>query len=99
MYFVLTMPEIENPDHWDTAAQHYEQTAHPFTVRFAKTALAGVELIPDSQLFDLAAGRGALALLAARTGARVLATDFSPRMVARIAAANLPNVNAQVMDG
>src|SRR5690606_24637349 len=42
---------------------------------------------------------GALALAAARTGAQVLATDFSPGMVARIAAAGLPNVEAQVMDG
>jgi ubiquinone/menaquinone biosynthesis C-methylase UbiE len=44
-------------------------------------------------------GTGALALLAARTGAQVLATDFSPAMVARIAAANLTNVEAKVMDG
>ena len=47
----------------------------------------------------MAAGTGALALIAARTGAQVLATDFSPGMVARIAAANLPNVEARVMDG
>ena len=93
------MSDYENPDHWDAAARHYEQTAHPFTARFAAAALARVVLTPDSRVLDVAAGTGALALLAARTGAQVLATDFSPAMVARIAAANLTNVEAKVMDG
>lgn len=93
------MQDFENPDHWDQAAQHYEKTAHPFTARYAETALARVALGPDSRVLDVAAGTGALALAAARTGAQVLATDFSPGMVARIAAAGLPNVEAQVMDG
>jgi ubiquinone/menaquinone biosynthesis C-methylase UbiE len=93
------MPEFEDPNHWDKAAQHYEQTAHPFTARYAEAALAGVALTSDSHVLDVAAGTGALALLAARTGAQVLATDFSPGMVARIAAAGLPNVEARVMDG
>lgn len=93
------MPEFENSDHWDAAAQHYEKTAHPFTARYAEAALARVKLMPDSRVLDVAAGTGALALAAARTGAQVLATDFSPGMVARIAAAGLPNVEARVMDG
>lgn len=93
------MAEFENPEHWDTAAQHYEKTAHPFTARYAEAALALVTLTPDSRVLDVAAGTGALALLAARTGAQVLATDFSPGMIARIAERNLPNVEARVMDG
>lgn len=93
------MREFENPDHWDTAASHYERTAHPFTARFAEDALARVALTPASRVLDVAAGTGALALAAARTGAKVLATDFSPGMVARIAAAGLANVEARVMDG
>jgi ubiquinone/menaquinone biosynthesis C-methylase UbiE len=93
------MPEFENADHWDMAAQHYEKTAHPFTARYAAAALAHVALTPESRVLDVAAGTGALALLAAQTGAQVLATDFSPGMVARIAAARLPNVEARVMDG
>nr|WP_314467041.1 class I SAM-dependent methyltransferase [uncultured Novosphingobium sp.] len=95
----LTMPEFENPDHWDTAAQHYERTAHPFTMCYAEAALARVPLTPDSRVLDVAAGTGALALTAARSGAQVLATDFSPGMVARIAAASVPNVETRVMDG
>lgn len=89
----------ENPAHWDETATHYERTAHPFTSRFAEEALARVTLTPDMRVLDVAAGTGALTLAAARSGAYVLATDFSPGMVARIAAARLPNVDAEVMDG
>jgi ubiquinone/menaquinone biosynthesis C-methylase UbiE len=93
------MREFENASHWDTAAEHYERTAHPFTVRFAEAALELVVLTSDDRVLDIAAGTGALTLSAARTGARVLATDFSPGMVARIEAAKIPNVDARVMDG
>lgn len=93
------MREFEQADHWDKAALHYEATAHPFTARYAEAALARIALGPDDRVLDLAAGTGALALAAARTGARILATDFSPGMVARIATAGLPNVEARVMDG
>jgi len=93
------MPEFNDPSHWDTAALHYEKTAHPFTALFAQAALARVPLTADSRVLDVAAGTGALSLLAAQTGAQVLATDFSPGMVARIAATKLPNVEARVMDG
>ena len=93
------MREFENPTHWDRTAEHYERTAHPFTAQYAEAALARLPLRPGSQVLDVAAGTGALALAAARTGAQVLGTDFSPGMVARIAAANLPNVEARVMDG
>ena len=93
------MREFENPDHWDAAARHYETTAHPFTARFAEDALARVALTAEARVLDVAAGTGALALAAARTGAQVTATDFSPGMVARIAAAGLANVEARVMDG
>ena len=93
------MREFENPDHWDTAAQHYEKTAHPFTARYAEAALSRVDLRPGARVLDVAAGTGALALAAAQAGAQVLATDFSPGMVARIAAAGLPNLETKVMDG
>ncbi|BCM83090.1 class I SAM-dependent methyltransferase [Methylobacterium indicum] len=93
------MRELENPGRWDKVAQHYETTAHPFTARFAEAALATVPLTPDSRVLDVATGTGALAHAAARTGAQVTAIDFSPGMVARVAAAGRPNVDARVMDG
>ncbi|MFN6934302.1 MAG: class I SAM-dependent methyltransferase [Tsuneonella sp.] len=93
------MREFESRDHWDSAASHYERTARPFTALYAQAALARVDLTPDSRVLDVAAGTGALAIAAARSGAQVLATDFSPGMVACIAAHNLPNVEARVMDG
>lgn len=93
------MRAFEDPERWDAVARHYEETAHPFTARFAEAALARVPLDACSRVLDVAAGTGALARAAARTGAQVLATDFSPGMVARIAAAGLPNVEARVMDG
>jgi ubiquinone/menaquinone biosynthesis C-methylase UbiE len=93
------MRPFEKPDHWNTVAEHYETTAHPFSTRYAEAALARVALSSHSRVLDVAAGTGALALAAARTGAQVLAIDFSHRMVARVAAAGLANVEARVMDG
>ncbi|WP_232631093.1 class I SAM-dependent methyltransferase [Methylobacterium sp. Leaf118] len=93
------MRGYEDPARWDAAAAHYGTTAHPFTARYAAAALARVAPGPGQRVLDVAAGTGALALTAARTGAEVLAIDFSPGMVARIAAAGLPNVAARVMDG
>lgn len=93
------MSGYDDPERWDAAARHYATTAHPFTARYAEAALADVPLGPETHVLDVAAGTGALALAAARTGAQVLATDFSPGMVARITEAGLPNVEARVMDG
>jgi ubiquinone/menaquinone biosynthesis C-methylase UbiE len=93
------MREFNKADHWNSAAERYEKTAHPNTARYVDAALAHVPLTPGSCVLDVAAGTGALALAAAAAGANVLATDFSPGMVARIAAKALPNVEARVMDG
>lgn len=93
------MREFEDSSHWDRTAAHYEQTAHHFTAQYAEVALARITLSPGDRVLDVAAGTGALALAAARTGAQVLATDFSPGMVARIAARGLPNIMVDVMDG
>ncbi|KMO29282.1 class I SAM-dependent methyltransferase [Methylobacterium aquaticum] len=93
------MREFENPNRWDKVAQHYEKTAHPFTARFAEAALATVSLTSHSRVLDVATGTGALAHAAARMGAQVTAVDFSAGMIARVAAAGLPNVDARVMDG
>ncbi|RVU36067.1 class I SAM-dependent methyltransferase [Hwanghaeella grinnelliae] len=93
------MREFDDADHWDIAAQRYRQMAHPFTQLFAQASLRHVPLNPASRVLDVGAGTGALALAAAQTGARVLATDFSPGMVASIAAEQVPNIEARLMDG
>ncbi|MBB5519375.1 class I SAM-dependent methyltransferase [Amphiplicatus metriothermophilus] len=93
------MGEFNNTDHWDGAAERYEKTAHPYTSRYVDAALAHVPLTHASRVLDVAAGTGALAFAAARAGAQVLATDFSPGMVARIAAKAVSNIEARVMDG
>ncbi len=93
------MRDFNKAAHWDSSAERYEKTAHPYTARYVDAALVRIPLTPVSRVLDIAAGTGALAFAAARTGAQVLATDFSPGMVARIAAKVVPNLEAKVMDG
>lgn len=93
------MREFEDAGHWDRTAEQYEKTAHPFTAQYAEAAWRLAAPPPGARVLDVAAGTGALALAAARAGAQVLATDFSPGMVAKIAAHRLPGLEAQVMDG
>jgi ubiquinone/menaquinone biosynthesis C-methylase UbiE len=93
------MHRMNDPDRWDSMAKHYEETAHPFTARFAEAALARIAVTPETRLLDVATGTGALALAAGRAGAQVLATDFSPGMVARVTAHGLPNLEGRAMDG
>ncbi|UZK65794.1 class I SAM-dependent methyltransferase [Sphingomonas sp. M1-B02] len=90
---------MNDPDRWNDLAHHYEATAHPFTAAFAEAALARVAIGPQTRLLDVATGTGALALAAAWAGAQVLATDFSSAMVARVAAHDMPNLEARTMDG
>jgi ubiquinone/menaquinone biosynthesis C-methylase UbiE len=56
-----------------------------------------------TKLLDVASGAGVVALSAAKLGAEVLATDFSPKMAdrlrERVAAEGLLNVRVEVMDG
>lgn len=87
---------------WNAVAPGYDEHVTP---RWAlgEEALDLAGLGPNVRFLDVACGSGALALPAARRGARVTAVDLSPVMIDRLRArANeegLDNVHARVMDG
>lgn len=99
------MPELsaeQTPEGWDSVVETYEKAFEPFTAQFAEAALGLARLERGDRVLDIAAGPGALTLAAARAGAHVVATDFSPRMVerlrARLASEGVDNATAEVMD-
>jgi ubiquinone/menaquinone biosynthesis C-methylase UbiE len=91
------------PERWSAIAPAYEHVFEGLSSQFAADALRLLQLRPGMRVIDVAAGTGAFSLLAARSGAQVLATDFAPGMVARlrerIAAGGLTGITADVMDG
>src|SRR5687768_15523334 len=86
---------------WDAIAARYDEHVAPGE---SELALAGLRLAgvrAGDTFLDVAAGTGGLSLPAARLGANVLATDWSPKMIehfnARAAAEGL-NAVGRVMD-
>src|SRR3954471_23453149 len=90
---------FEDPEFWSAFAGHYHSVASLFTVSYAERAWAEASLPKGAYVLDIATGIGALAIVAARAGARVLATDFAAGMVERVLSLKLPNVEARTMDG
>ncbi|WP_441286671.1 class I SAM-dependent methyltransferase [Sorangium sp. KYC3313] len=87
---------------WTALAASYERWAEPLTSGFARAALSLAGGIGHGErLLDVAAGTGALTLAAAEAGARVLATDISRGMAARLRERLQPfaGSEARVMDG
>ena len=74
----------------------------PQEVELANEALRLVGLEAGERFLDVAAGTGGLSLPAARLGAEVLATDWSPAMIerfeARVREEGLSNAEGRVMD-
>lgn len=91
------------PEHWDQVAEGFDELVTPINMSAGQAALGFLQLDSGTRLLDVAAGTGALAFPAARSGASVLATDFSPVMVDRLRErareAGLSNLEARVMDG
>jgi ubiquinone/menaquinone biosynthesis C-methylase UbiE len=90
------------PEAWDTIAEGYDRYVAPQEVDLANHALRLVALQAGERFLDVAAGTGGLSLPAARLGAHVLATDWSPAMIerfkARVRAEGLRDAEGRVMD-
>ena len=90
------------PEAWDAIADGYDRYVAPQEVELANEALRLVGLEPGERFLDVAAGTGGLSLPAARLGAQVLATDWSPAMIerfeARVRDEVLSNAEGRVMD-
>ena len=90
------------PEAWDAIAQGYDRYVAPQEADLANEALRLVGLESGERFLDVAAGTGGLSLPAARLGARVLATDWSPAMIERFEACvreeGLSKAEGRVMD-
>ncbi|HEU4619732.1 MAG TPA: class I SAM-dependent methyltransferase [Gammaproteobacteria bacterium] len=95
-------PEAAPVEAWDELADDYDRYVTPGEAEVALAALRLAGLEPGHRVLDVAAGTGGLSLPAARLGARVVATDWSPRMIerfeARVREEGLRNTEARVMD-
>lgn len=87
---------------WDGIADGFDRFVTPQTMSISQQVLDHLALPPGSRLLDVAAGSGALSILAARGGHDVLATDIAPTMVERLTdrcRAEGLTLEARVMDG
>jgi ubiquinone/menaquinone biosynthesis C-methylase UbiE len=86
---------------WDAIAARYDEHVAPGESELATAGLRLAGLQAGDTFLDVAAGPGGLSLPAARLGAKVLATDWSPKMIehfnARAAAEGL-DAEGRVMD-
>jgi len=71
---------------WDAIAELYDLHVAPGEAELATAGLRLARLQAGDTFLDVAAGPGGLSLPAARLGARVLATDWSPKMIERFTA-------------
>ena len=86
------MTETQHDEHvapveaWDAIAALYDEHVAPGEVDIATAGLQLAGLQAGRSFLDVCAGTGGLSLPAARLGAKVLATDWSPRMIERFEA-------------
>lgn len=88
---------------WDQIAEGYDKYVSDTEIWLANEALRLVGLRKGQTFLDVAAGAGGLSLPAARLGAKVLATDWSPEMIRRfekrVREERLLDAQGKVMDG
>ncbi|HKN65152.1 MAG TPA: class I SAM-dependent methyltransferase [Gemmatimonadaceae bacterium] len=96
------IPPEQRADAWSAVAEAYHRFSQQVTRPFAEDAARLVRMGAGTRVLDVAAGTGNFAFAAARSGARVLATDFAPGMITRLseeARAEGVAVETAVMDG
>jgi ubiquinone/menaquinone biosynthesis C-methylase UbiE len=97
-----TDEHVAPPGAWDAIADGYDRHVAPQEGDLANEALRLAGLRAGQRFLDVAAGTGGLALPAARLGAHVLATDWSPAMIERFTARargeGLHDAEGRVMD-
>lgn len=96
------MEQNETRHAWDDIADGYDEFVTPTHVWLGKEGLRRCAVRAGMKFLDVAAGSGALTIPAARLGARVLATDVSPRMLERLEARARSEglaIETRVMDG
>lgn len=69
---------------WDLVASEYAEVVVPMFRPFAEEAWELAQVPAGAQIVDVATGPGTLALLAAQRGAKVVAVDFAPAMIAEL---------------
>ncbi len=87
---------------WDSVAEAYTQHVVPVFENYAREALRISGVAPASEIVDVAAGPGTLALMAAEQGHTVTAVDFSRGMIDRMRAASSARklrLDTKVCDG
>jgi ubiquinone/menaquinone biosynthesis C-methylase UbiE len=87
---------------WNRIADLYDQTNTPTQMWLGKEGLTRAGLRAGMRFLDVAAGSGALAIPAARLGARVTAVDLSPAMLSHLEArarAEGLTIETRAMDG
>jgi ubiquinone/menaquinone biosynthesis C-methylase UbiE len=92
---------VAPPEAWDAIAAAYDEYVAPGESDLATRGLQLAGLKAGDTFLDVCAGPGGLSLPAARLGARVLATDWAPKMIERFQArANAEGLDAEgrVMD-
>jgi ubiquinone/menaquinone biosynthesis C-methylase UbiE len=87
---------------WDAIAAGYDANVAPGEAEMATQALRLAGLKAGDRFLDVAAGTGGLGIPAARLGAKVLATDWAPKMIerfqARVREQGLSDAEGRVMD-
>jgi SAM-dependent methyltransferase len=92
------------PDDWDAASRAYAARVAPRMMQTYGDALVErLQVTPETEAIEVAAGSGALTVHLAPRVKSLLATDFAPKMLEvlgeRLEASGATNVTLQVMDG